>query len=225
MLLLLLLGAAGPVGAVERLLYLDTTGDQETVYSWVVEHGPETASITVHKSDLTFVNHCRENGETVAWSRSGVGSGVNATLQDGVLRVFGEFNGQTVNTTKDLEGLPWLQPLSYSLPRIVTDLEQDILFWTIRPDTMEPVKLKAEIKGSQELVVNGEKVVAYRIRVSPPGFLSMFWHGDYWYRKGDCRFLRYEGLSGAPGSDKTMVTLLDEPSGLHNESPSCTPAS
>ncbi|MFP4072100.1 MAG: hypothetical protein ACLFTB_08610 [Desulfovibrionales bacterium] len=199
-----------PAEAVERLLYRDTTGDKEVVYSWSVEQHKEAVTIRVEKNDTTFVNECRVNGETLAWSKNSTDSEVKAYLDGGMLRVAGRSKGKELDRSVDLKGLPWLQPFSYSLPRIVSPGGETIVFWTIRPDTLEPVKLRAEFKGGQRLEINGEMVQAFKIRVTPPGALSMFWHGDYWYRDEDARFLRYEGRSGPPGAPMTMVTFLEE---------------
>ena len=42
-------------------------------------------------------------------------------------------------------------------------------------------------------------VSAVHLRISLSGLLSIFWHGDYWYRQGDGRFLRYRGKNRPGG--------------------------
>ena len=53
----------------------------------------------------------------------------------------------------------------------------------------------------------GKEIAAVHLRISLSGLLSIFWHGDYWYRKGDGRFLRYRGKnrSGGPVAVSELV--------------------
>lgn len=209
---LFLAGALGlPAHASDRLLYQNITGDTKSVYAWSIEKSDTAVAITVHESDVTFVNRCLPSGETVAWSQDGRGAKVEAVVTGGKLRLTGVVDGKPLDRTEDLDGLPWLQPLSYSLQRLVAGHDDPVKFWTIRPDTMEPVKLEAEYKGHQALQIGDTEFKAFRVRITPPGMLSVFWHGDYWYREGDGLFLKYEGMSGPPGSPKTRVTLVEEP--------------
>jgi hypothetical protein len=41
------------------------------------------------------------------------------------------------------------------------------------------------------------------------GLLAVFWHGDYWYRKADGRFLRYRGKN-RPGGPEALSELVGE---------------
>ncbi|MFW6324017.1 MAG: hypothetical protein ACOC0U_03045, partial [Desulfovibrionales bacterium] len=145
--LLIYLSPIFPAFAADNLLYQEKTGDEKIVYSWSLERGLETVTITVDKQNDRFLNQCRENGETVAWSQNGSDSKVNAFQNKGRLHVSGTFKGKQIKKEVDLKGLPWIQPLSYSLPRLVRDGEEHVLFWILRPDTLEPVKLKAEFKA------------------------------------------------------------------------------
>jgi hypothetical protein len=67
------------------------------------------------------------------------------------------------------------------------------------PGELKLGKFTVTRQGDETIGLGGKEVVAVRLRVSLSGLLSVFWHGDYWFRRGDGRFLRYRGKNHAGG--------------------------
>ncbi len=103
---------------------------------------------------------------------------------------------------------PWFQPLSYSLRCMVARQQQQASFWTIRPDTLEPLTLKAERDGSGQLPqTSGPALMASRMIIRLDGLMSALWSAEYWFRQGDNLFVHYRGIHGPPGTAETVISL------------------
>ena len=75
------------------------------------------------------------------------------------------------------------------------------------PGELKIGKFTVTRKGDETIDLAGKKVAAVHLRISLSGLLSIFWHGDYWYRRGDSNFLRYCGKnrSGGPVAVSELV--------------------
>ena len=119
-------------------------------------------------------------------------------------------NGKAIDGTKQIDGLPWYQTVTFSLRPMVMSKEQDsVSFWTLRPDTLALVKLRAIKETEEQIQVNNSTVKAQRVRVTPDNeLLSFFWQGNYWFRSQDGVFVKFEGINGPPGTPKTVIELV-----------------
>jgi hypothetical protein len=70
-------------------------------------------------------------------------------------------------------------------------------------------KFSVTRKADEPIDLAGKTVAAVHLRISLSGLLSVFWHGDYWYRRGDGRFLRYRGKN-RPGGEVAVSELVGE---------------
>lgn len=122
----------------------------------------------------------------------------------------GTHDGEKVRRDYELDGKPWHQAFPLDLEAFAASGEPELRFVAIAPEGPSALKLggfAAERRQKASLRVNGAAVEAVHLRVGLTGLLSMFWHGDYWHRVSDGRFVRYGGA--APG-DEAITELVEE---------------
>jgi hypothetical protein len=77
------------------------------------------------------------------------------------------------------------------------------------PGELKMGKFTITRRGEEKVVLAGKEIEAVHVRISLSGLLAVFWHGDYWYRKADGRFLRYRGKN-RPGGPEALSELVGE---------------
>ncbi len=118
----------------------------------------------------------------------------------------GIFKGSPKQEKIDIDNLPWMQSIPFSLGRRVVHFAADseAVFWVFRPDNLSVIKLKAEFDSYDTITVANKTTPAIRVIVHPTGLWSAFWHGTYWFRR-DGLFLLYRGVNGVPGTAETVI--------------------
>jgi hypothetical protein len=190
--------------ATEERSYIETTGDKTTYFSWTLEQA-NSVTVTVREADELYVNHCDSRGSTFQWKYRGANSDIIASRSGDIIEIEGRFHGETFQARHEVGSVPWYQTLAYALPKRVEPDETPLVFWTIRPDNLDLIKMQANWEATERVAVNGKKLKANRVRIRPDGLLSRLWHADYWFRVPDGLFVRYEGVHGPPGHPKTVI--------------------
>ncbi len=192
--------------------YLEKTGNKSVKIVWRLEKQKDAVILSsdrssgqtnVYKSDSSYAN--------LQWQSKDQSQNTDFTAKrekDHIL-VSGLLGGEQINKKVRIDKAPWYQSLSFSLTSLAKSDNQSCLFWVLRPDDLEPVKMKARKLTVESIKAGGKSVEAQKIKVVLAGFKSMFWHGLYWYRKDDGIFMRYEGTKGPPGTPVTITTLID----------------
>ena len=195
----------------QSYLYQESTGKAVKTFSWTHRSSPPQEIITVEEQGATFINLCDRSGPTLSWKMTkGSHTAIEAIRRNDQLQISGTLAGKPIQTTETIDDRPWYQPLSYALRSFVESAETQISFWTIRADSLEVVAMQAKKGRVEEVSVAGEKVMAQRVEISREGFLAAFWQGSFWFRETDRVFVRYQAVHGPPGTDETIVQLLDE---------------
>ncbi len=192
--------------------YRETVDNASTYFYWRMEENGQQRIIFVQEKNKTFVISCSDNGETRRYQvkDSNIHHDILAERQDDELKISGIRHGKAYSETVKLDKRPWYQALSYSLRTFLESEDGTMTFWTIRNDTLKVTSLQAEKEGEEEILVHGKKIAAHRVVLRADGFYASFWHGTYWYRKGDMLFLMYRSVHGPPGTAETVVELLEE---------------
>jgi hypothetical protein len=123
-----------------------------------------------------------------------------------IINISGKLKGKSVKKSHQIDGI-WMQSMTYSLNVIYKSEKQEMEFYTIRPDNLDLVKMKAVNAGIESIAVNGKNVDAYRVKVSLTGFLSGMWSASFWYRKSDLMFIRYDGKQGVTESSRSIINM------------------
>lgn len=193
--------------------YRETVGDTITPFSWSIITRDNLVTVISESDGKSFVNICEKGGETLEWKMKDLHGAhdIQAVRDQNLLRISGMREGKRYEETVGLGSKPWFQPMSFSLQPFLRSSGNRISFWTIRADSVDPVTLEAVKKGEEKLRYKGALVLAQKVEVRAEGFFSHFWHGTYWYRKSDKQLLLYRSVHGLPGTDETVVELLEEP--------------
>lgn len=192
--------------------YQERVGNKIIPFNWQAEENDDGVSITVFEDNKAFYNFCTPDGNTLKWRITEKGRhDISAVRHGNELHISGVRNGKDYNDVITIDERPWYQPLSFSLGKFLNSAEEETAFWVIRADTIEVIALTARKMGEDLLHIENKDVVSQKVEVRAEGFFSKFWSANYWYRKGDNLFLRYQSVHGLPGTDTTIVELVKSP--------------
>ena len=204
---LLLLTAIGSASQVFR--YREQTGLDVTTYLWRVEPGTRGYTVIHQQGEETFRSRCTEDGATLHWRYTRPpDTDVQAERAGDRILLSGRLEGELIDRDVVIDERPWFQPLSFSLQRMLTQKLDRAAFWTIRPDTLDVLAMLAEREGSETIGEAGAALTAERVAIRLDGLLAGLWRADYWFRQGDRLFVQYWGAHGPPGTDETVVRLM-----------------
>ena len=126
-----------------------------------------------------------------------------------MLEIRGHRENVEIEQTHELDDIPWFQPLSYSLRSFANSEQRSMRFWTIRPDSLEPLLMTVEKDGTELLQTPLGSLASVRLQIRMAGMLKYVWKAHYWFDALNPRFLRYEGVNGPPGTPKTVIEIRD----------------
>jgi hypothetical protein len=149
---------------------------------------------------------------TLAWTFNDPGRQMelDAKLMGEGIVLSGTFRGKKVENKFSAAGAPWNQLFQVGLAPFALAMEKSFQFRSIGtqgPGELKIGKFTVTRSGEEKISLAGKEIAALHLRISLSGLLSVFWHGDYWYRKVDGRFLRYRGKnrSGGPIAVSELV--------------------
>ena len=203
------LSATGIGFGVERYQYLQCVASDRTDVEWRLEKGSQTRLVYVKKGERSVTTIDIDFG-TIRWEtvRPEENTNVTAERRGNVIHLTGTFQGKPVNREFTIDDRPWCQATTLSFRPFVTSGDEKLEFWILRPSTLEPHRLVARKKGVDRWPVLGEAVDVQQVKIGLPGVLAPLWSADYWFRKEDGVFVKYEGPNGPPGSPIVVVDLV-----------------
>ncbi len=139
-----------------------------------------------------------------------------AAVQGDNIVLTGSFQGKNVAKKFATAGAPWNQLFQVGLGPFALSAGESFQFRSIGtqgPGELKIGKMTVTRKADEAIDLAGTDVVAVHLRISLSGLLSVFWHGDYWYRKNDGRFLRYRGKNRSGGPVAVSELVKEEPNG------------
>lgn len=207
---LLLVGPGGALATSEQYRYQESTGSETTRFEWSVERQAEGIRILASEPGRQFMTVCDSAGATSGWRVNDAERDITARRSGDRIVLSGSRKGQPYAEEITLDAAPWYQAMSYSLRVWLDGNAQRIEFWTLRPDTLEAVKLSAERMGVETVDTRAGEVRAVHVRLRAHGLLAPFWKADYWFRADDLVFLKYHAVNGLPGTPPTTIELLPE---------------
>jgi len=125
-----------------------------------------------------------------------------ARIQGEKIVLSGSFQGRKIAKRFDAAGAPWNQLFQMGLRPFALADGKKMQFRSIGtqgPGELKIGKMTVTRKEDETIELGGQRLAAVHLRISLSGLLAMFWHGDYWYRKEDGRFLRYRGRNRSAG--------------------------
>lgn len=202
-----------PVLASEKnYVYRETTGKTSINSEWTIKPSVEGYSVVAESVNESHRVLCNQDHSTVRWEVRNPGSGLDLAVQrDGnLLIVAGKYKGKEAKEELKIDDLPWYQFVEVSLSDFVRSARERTEFWIIQPNNLKHYKLVAIKQKTECITVHGQEVEAVQVKVTVSGVGSLFWSTQYWYRRSDGLYLRFEGVRGGPGTPKTIVELISE---------------
>lgn len=197
------------LAGAEHHRYLETTGSRAVAYDWSVERRANELHIIAREPDRQFLTVCDADGATARWRIDDGHLVVEARREGDRLLLRGRRDGQAFAKEYALDAAPWFQAMSFSLRTWLAGDAGRIVFWTLRPDTLEPVKLQATRRSAQRIDTRSDgRVEATHVQVRAHGVLAALWKADYWFRATDGVFLKYRAVNGLPGTAETVIERL-----------------
>lgn len=204
---MLFLAAASSASQIFR--YREQTGDDSFIFLWRADQGRNEVTITQNQGDEIYSSVCAPDGKTLSWHYvRQPDTDVRAKRIGDQIHFSGSFDGNPIDKSQPIDARPWYQPLSFSLQRVVARNQQTADFWTIRPDTLDVLAMKAEKSGREEIPSGKETQTADKVVIRLDGLMSAFWQAEYWFRPSDNLFVQYKGTHGLPGTAETSVHLI-----------------
>jgi hypothetical protein len=194
-------------GHYEQYTYLESTGAVESSHTWILRHSGKQIETHWITPDTTYFNLCDETGDTREWRFQEAAADIRAWRSGNLIRVEGSRDGRKVSREVEIDAISWFQPLSYALGRFSQSQADSIIFWTIRPDNLDVVKLRTRKVGDEQVSTSAGTFLTRKISISLNGFLSRFWQAHYWFRQADGLFVRYQRANGLPGTPTTTIQL------------------
>ncbi len=194
--------------AQENHRYLETGGASDLVYRVTIAYGRQVTVTSLHDTERV-VKICSYNGDTISWDFDSHDVSIYGMRKNNTLILKGTSHGTAVDKRFTIDDSPWYQPGTYCFRNFVNSNDDTISFWMVRRDILKPEKMQAKKEGLQTIRIQNESIPAQKVRVRLSGVRSIFWHGDYWFRKKDGLMLRYRGTTGPPGSPEKTITFLE----------------
>jgi hypothetical protein len=208
-----------PLLYAETLTYREVDGENTVIHTIAITPAPpgfsvELASrraggVTVRQTFLTAADL-----STLAWTFSDPERQMelDARLQGEAIILSGAFDGKKVEKKFSAAGPPWNQLFQMGLGPFAISSDNKYQFRSIGtqgPGEMKIGKFTVTHENEEKILLGGKEIAAVHLRISLSGLLSIFWHGDYWYRRSDGRFLRYRGKN-RPGGPVAVSELSGE---------------
>lgn len=191
--------------------YLETTGEEQTIFQLTL-HASTPLTLTYQDDKESGLTTFDRDLATRHWQLESDDrqTRIAAVRRDETLSIEGTLSGQPIMRTLDLGDLPWYQALSVSLRAIIEHPNGPREFWILRPDTLDLHRMQVSELIAGNLELEGQVIPTWRLTIRLSGWQSFLWHADYWLRQTDGRFVKYQGVSGPPGSPATVIILTGE---------------
>ena len=198
-----------PVGIFR---YSESLGTDVSYFTWQAKQDDSEVMISVTDNEKIFYNLCANDGSTYEWKlNQGIRHDLTAKREGNTIHIQGKRFSKKYDAQIEIDERPWYQPLSFSLGKFLESDLDSTSFWVIRVDTIELIPLTAKRLGEETITVEGRETLTEKIEVRAQGYKSRFWHATYWFRKEDKLFVRYQSIHGLPGTEETIITLIESP--------------
>jgi hypothetical protein len=128
-------------------------------------------------------------------------------------------NGKDFQRTVKLGSAPWAQEWMSFLGAFALSGRPSATFCSLVPPTFDCATFCGRVIGEESIIIDGAMVPAVHVRASFNGTMRVAWHGDYWFRSRDGRFVRFAGsiLPGLPASVFELVENGPAPRPTHQK--------
>ncbi|MBF0479567.1 MAG: hypothetical protein HQL26_08795 [Candidatus Omnitrophica bacterium] len=109
--------------------------------------------------------------------------------------ITGMFKGRSISKVINIDARPFYFNPKLGLMGFALSQENSLIFWGVRSDNLDFLKMKTVKKGIDIIEVNGQKMECYQIWWAPEGW-AKFFSRNYWFRKYDGVYVKQQAEAG-----------------------------
>lgn len=201
----------------ETRVYEEKIGNRVTTHSFVIEESSSGCDITLRSETcgqtIEQKYELQTNLDALSWDYENPAENTKITAHKKENKIYlrGIHKGKQINKTFKTNDLPWNQSFNIGLEKFALSTEKSMKFravGTSGPGDMKITTFSVKKKNVETITVGSKKVEAVHMQISLSGLLSIFWKGNYYYRKADGTFLLYKGKGR--GSSRAIMELTSE---------------
>jgi len=198
-------------------VYEEKTGNRLTTHRFVIEESVPGYDITLRSETggqrIDQKYKLKTNLDALSWDYENPAENTKITAVKKKNKIYlkGIHKGRQINKIFKTNDLPWNQSFNIGLEKFALSPEKFMKFRAIGtsgPGDMKVTTFSVKKKNIETITASGKKVEALHVQISLSGLLSIFWKGNYYYRKADGIFLLYKGKGR--GSSRTVMELTLE---------------
>lgn len=205
------------LAAGETRVYEEKTQNKVTTHRFLIEQAPSGYLVALASENAERRIDQRFELEpglaALAWSYENPGEKTKVSAYRKENRIFlsGRHKGKAIKKTFKIDELAWNQSFNIGLEKFALSEAKATKFWAIGttgPGDMKITAFKVKKKGFEKIILTGKEIETVRIQISLSGLLAVFWSGNYWYKREDGKFLRYQGK--ARGSHISTMEIIPQ---------------
>jgi len=199
----LFFGILSPFCDAETYFYLEKKASGTQAVSAEVQKGKDIRLLT-QKKDVTMCYRLDWSLQTLEWEVNDLETETSLTVRrvGNEIKIDGTKNHLPFHQTTQIDSSPWVQAFVIGFQNFLASSESQTTFWAVRPTDMSVHKLVAIKQGAEEIVIDGEKIKAHKLKMTLEGWQSAFWQNWYWF-DADGILLKYRDKQ--PASQITRV--------------------
>jgi len=201
----------------EIRVYEEKTGNRLTTHRFVIEESLSGYDITLRSEtgerriDQKFILNTSLDALSWHYENPAENTKITTVKKENKIYLRGIHKGKQINKTFKTKALSWNQSFNIGLEKFALAPDKSMKFRAIGtsgPGDMKITTFSVKKKNVETITFAGKKTAALHVQISLSGLLSLFWKGNYYYRKTDGKFLLYKGKGS--GSSRTVMELTSE---------------
>jgi len=186
------------VFSIDIFEYENTKGNEK--YSTSLAVSPIATGyeifVKLEKTELRSIVSETYEIRTLAYSNPGENSNLLITRKGNAVEITGTVKNSPVNEIICISDFPWHQFPELTFSDFILSNKVKLVYWTFVGYNRTMMKLGAEKVQVEKITINGRDEEAWRVLVKPEGIYALFWHADFWFRKSDGAYLKFEAIDG-----------------------------
>jgi hypothetical protein len=154
-----------------------------------------------------------DSSATRKWTYKSDGDKIDlaASSANDTIILKGLYKSKKIDKKYPLNAVVWKQMFPFDLKDFIVSDNATTSFCgisTIEIGSLQLGTLEVKKIGIERLEINGKDTELLHVKVTLPGFMSMFWHGDYWYKKDTGLFVKSVSYD-SPGAPPVISILAE----------------
>ena len=188
-------------------VYKNITGSKETTNTLLMKKKKDDYSIT-ETSDLGITNSVYSFKyvlKEMHVQSAKEDSDYKFTINKRKLSLKGRAFGRKIKREYTLADR-WVQDFTFGLRPFLDSKRQNYSFVILSPNDFTTNELIASKDGIEKIKIGDTTYNTQRVKITLPGFKSMFWKADAWYDLGTFDLIKYRANKG-PGTPMSTLIL------------------